>query len=133
MTATRPQPATTLNGDNAAVRVLSRYVHRVAEGLGVGPESTWCELADKPSAYVALEQRHGRQDVALVWDERHGWAAVVETHSGEDMLVLAYFGPDPVPAPADVVAFTKRVLAGEAAGQLDPPECATGDLVARLR
>jgi uncharacterized protein DUF6292 len=133
MTAIRPQPAATLNGDNVAVRVLSRYVHQVAEGLGVGPESTWCETGDQPTAYVALEHHRGRQDVALVWDESHGWAAAVETHSGEDMLVLAYFGLDPVPPPADVVAFTKRVLAGEPAGQVDPPDCEPVDLVSRLQ
>ncbi|TDQ00984.1 hypothetical protein EV186_102850 [Labedaea rhizosphaerae] len=132
MTAIRPHFATALNGDSTALRALTRYVHRVGEGLGVGPESTWCELGDEPTAYVALEQHRGRNDMALVWDVRHGWAAVVETHSGEDMLVLAYFGPDPLPVSADVVAFTKRVLAGEPAGQLDPPVCAPADF-GRLR
>jgi len=131
MTAIRPQPSAALNGDSSALRALTRYVHRVAEGLGVGPESTWCELADQPNAYVALEHHRGRTDMALVWDEQHGWAAVVETYSGEDMLVLAYFGPDPLPVPADVVAFTELVLAGEPAGQKDPPRCAKADF-ARL-
>ena len=132
MTAMRPQPAPALNSDSTALRALQHYVHRIADGLGVGPESAWCEMADKPNAYVALEHHRGRADLALVWDQRHGWAVVVEAHSGEDTPVLAYFGPDPLPVPADVVAFANLVVAGESAGQKNPPECAPADF-ARLR
>lgn len=122
-------------GDSVALRVLRGYMQRVAAGLGVEPESTWCEVDSPANAYIALEERapHRRQhDMALVWDEQHGWAAAVETHSGEDLMVLAYFGEDSLPAPAEVVAFTKLVLAGEPVGTHDPPRCHTGDLAGRL-
>src|ERR1700755_923266 len=51
-----------------AQRGLRQYVAEVATGMGVGVASTWCELADQGSAYLALDQRlPGRadRDVAL--------------------------------------------------------------------
>jgi hypothetical protein len=123
-----------VTGDGLAGRVLRDYVHRIAAGLGVGPESTWCEVDSPASAYVALERtpRWHKKDLALVWDEQHGWAVAVETHSGEDLLILAYFGPEQLPEPEDVVRFAAKVLAGEPAGQTEPPRCRTGDLRTRL-
>lgn len=129
------QPFALLTGDSVALRVLRDYVHRVAADLGVGPESTYCEVDSPANAYVALENqqpREGQPDMALLWDERYGWAAAMETSSGEDLLVLAYFGDDPLPAPPAVVAFAERVLAGEPAGRLDPPSFHLHDVAARL-
>lgn len=124
----------------AAEAALRTYVHRVAAALGVGPESTWTELADRPGAYIALGDRLPRQpagDVALTWDGISGWALGVEIGGGEELLVLDRYGPDVVPDPDDVVAFTKSVLAGESPGQpaaARPPLPGNGDTVrARLR
>lgn len=106
-----------------AERRLRAYVRRVARGLGLGPESAWCEVAEEANAYVALDrqlpQRPGR-DVALVWDERRGWAVGVETGSGEDLLIVAWHGPELLPAPARVVRFTEAVLAGDETRSVPP-------------
>ena len=136
MPAITPPPSTTTPSDSVALRALSGYVHRVAAGLGVGPESTWCEVADRANAYVALDHplpdRH-HHDLALLWDERHGWAAVAENRTrGEDPVVLAYYGTEALPSPDEVIAFTRRVLSGERAGQQHPPECRPGDLATGL-
>jgi Family of unknown function (DUF6292) len=98
-----------------AERGLRRYVCCVAEGLGAGLEGVWSELADEAAAYVALDERlpsRPGRDVALVWDDRRGWAVAVETGSGEDLLMVAWYGPELLPAPKDVVRFTRGVLSG---------------------
>ncbi|MBP2329176.1 hypothetical protein JOF56_009561 [Kibdelosporangium banguiense] len=112
------------DGADMAEYGLRNYVHRIANALGVGPESTYAELADEATAYIALSDRlfrHPSRDVALTWDGSHGWAVGMETRCGEDLLMLAWYGSDMVPAPENVVAFTKSVLAGEPVGQSAPP------------
>jgi hypothetical protein len=117
-------------------RGLRCYVHRIAAGLGIGAESVTTELADQPVAYLALPGRspdHLDRDVALIWDDRHGWACGVETGCGEDMLVVAWYGEDVLPAPDDVVAFAKAFLVGQPAGQPTPPDPSSDvDLWTRL-
>lgn len=107
-----------------AQRGLRQYVAEVATGLGIGVVATWCELADQGSAYLPLDQRiPGRadRDVALVWDERRGWAIGVETNSGEDLLIVAWQGGQPLPPPHAVVRFAERVLSGRGLGATHPP------------
>lgn len=107
-----------------AERGLRCYVHRVASGLGLGPESTYCELAPPASAYLALEDRLADwpdRDTAVVWDDQRGWAVGVETASGEDLLVVAWYGPDLVPAPEEVVRFVKNALTGHYPSPARPP------------
>lgn len=115
---------------------LRCYVESVAELLGIGPESTYCELNCPASAYLALAERHhsypGRE-LALVWDEVYGWAAAVETASGEDLLVLGYLGAEIVPLPERVAGFVVRLLGDHAPTPGDPPalpDCP--DLINRL-
>lgn len=122
---------------DSAARGLRTYVHRIATALGIGPEGTYCEVAEISSAYIALGghlARHPARDVALTWDDARGWAVGVETRSGEDLLVVAWYGPDPVPAPDDVVGFAKDVFAGERAGRPTPPRPYgdSGAVLARL-
>jgi hypothetical protein len=99
-----------------AENALRRCVAEVAIGLGVGAEGTSFELADRATMYLALDQRLRQfpgRDVAVVWDERRGWAVGVENRSGDDELVMvAWYGPDLLPAPEEVVRFVRRVLAG---------------------
>jgi hypothetical protein len=118
---------------------LTGYLAAVSAAVGVGAESCTADLDTPVSAYVALDLRvpsHVGRDTALLWDERHGWAFAVETHSGEDLLVLAYLGGELVPAPARVHAFVTAIrAAGGACGAPVPPDL-RGDratLLERLR
>ena len=123
MTAMLSVPADT---EFAFVRGLRGYVTAVASELGVGWESCALDLDDPVSAYVALDWRLPHlpdRDLALLWDERHGWAIAVETRSGEDLIVLRYLADDDVvPAPRAVTAFLASVRAGDdRTGRPDPP------------
>lgn len=146
--AVEPEPvASTVDDDQMDLAALGSglrfYVHQVAAGLGIGPEATWCELADQASAYIALDDPApdwpGR-DAALVWDNDRGWALAVETHSGEDLLMQAYYGPQLVPRPDQVASFARAALtrtprstmvARWAAGR-PSPRCSVGELGRRL-
>ncbi|MDT7800482.1 MAG: hypothetical protein QOI78_3915, partial [Actinomycetota bacterium] len=94
------------------------------------------------SAYVALDEHlpgYPGRDVALLWDEVHGWAAAIETHSGEDLVVVRYLGgPTITPAPEQVARFVTALREDDhRIGRLDPPvlRAANGlaDLEAVLR
>ncbi|MEU5264256.1 DUF6292 family protein [Amycolatopsis sp. NPDC021455] len=91
---------------------LTGYLAAVSAALGVGEESCTMDLGSPVSGYVALDVRlpsHPGRDMALLWDERHGWAFAMETHSGEDLLVLAYLGGELVPAPSRVRRFVSGI------------------------
>ncbi|HVV08001.1 DUF6292 family protein [Amycolatopsis sp.] len=104
-----------------AFRALSGYLRAVADELGVGLESVTVDHATPVSAYLALDirlPRHPDRDVALLWDERHGWAIAIETHSSEDLIVLAYLGgPTITPAPGKVARFVDTVRSDDRAGR----------------
>ncbi|MGW5714804.1 DUF6292 family protein [Amycolatopsis sp. NPDC003865] len=130
---------TGIDRDHGLRSGLTGYLAAVSAAVGVGAESCTVDLDDPASAYIALDVRvpshHGR-DTALLWDERHGWAFAAETHSGEDLLVLAYLGGELVPAPARVRGFVAAVrAAGGASGVPVPPDLRgdRGALVERLR
>lgn len=109
--------------DDSVPRALRRYVRLVSEALGLHGESSYVQADESVTAYIALDRRLDRfpnRDLALLWDEDHGWSAAIETHSGEDLLVIAYFGRDVVPPPAAVAAW-----ADDIAGRGRQP--ATGD------
>ncbi|MFE6613497.1 DUF6292 family protein [Amycolatopsis sp. NPDC057786] len=103
------------------------YLAEVTEVLGVGLESCTVDHDSPVSAYVALDERlptHPERDVALLWDEIHGWAVAIETHSGEDLIVLRYLGgKTATPRPAQVARFVEAVREDDhSVGQLTPPE-----------
>jgi hypothetical protein len=110
---------------DAFARGLRGYVGKVAAELGVGLESCAIDGNAPAWAYVALDVRVARfpdRELALLWDERQGWSAAVETHSGEDLVVLTYRGGDVVPGPSEVASFVAAVLADDqSVGQPDPP------------
>ncbi|MDS0136847.1 MULTISPECIES: DUF6292 family protein [unclassified Amycolatopsis] len=125
-----------------AVPALLGYLRDVTAELGIGLES--CTLDhDRPvSAYVALDTRlphYPDRDVALLWDEERGWAAAIETHSGEDLIVLRYLGgPTVVPPPRRVARFVTALHEDDhTVGRPDPVELRTagdaGELAALLR
>jgi uncharacterized protein DUF6292 len=125
-----------------AFTALQAYLADVTTVLGIGLESCTVDHDSPVSAYVALDEHlpaYPGRDLALLWDEVHGWAAAVETHSGEDLIVLRYLGgPTVVPAPGRVAEFVRALRADDhRIGQLEPPgiRAATGlaDLDAALR
>ncbi|MBB3662275.1 hypothetical protein FB384_001179 [Prauserella sediminis] len=114
---------------------LRRYIHAVAAGLGLGPESTWCELDVGARAYVALENRLPwvpDRDAALVWNASHGWAVGVEYGGAATVLALSYRGAPLLPSPGDVVAFVKKAFAGVPVGSASPSELDCPDLRRQL-
>lgn len=118
-------------------RGLRRYVQLVAEEIGCSGDAFWVQLESPVSAYLPMEDqlpRYPNRDLALLWDERHGWCLAVETASGEDLIVVSYFGHSHVPPPRVVAAFVAQLLSGGAAGQSEPPAFGTtpADLGAAL-
>jgi hypothetical protein len=109
---------------DAAARGLRRYVRLVAEAVGAGSSAWCCEVDARSTAYVALEGRialYPDHDVALVWDERTGWAAAVESASSDDLLLIAYLGDDVLPSPRQVAQYVGELLADPPVGSLKPP------------
>jgi hypothetical protein len=107
-------------------RGLSDYLDAVSSKLGIGLESCAVDLDVPASAYVALDWRLSgfpHLDLALLWDEQHGWAAAVEAPRGEELTELAYLGgTEIVPDPRHVVRFLAALRAGDdTLGQRDTP------------
>ncbi|MFI9818044.1 DUF6292 family protein [Saccharothrix variisporea] len=119
MTVVVPLPT----DQQAAVHLLHGYLTDVAAALGVGPESCTVDQDTPVSAYLALDTHlptHPDRDLALLWDERTGWAAAVETHSGEDLIVVDHLDdPDLLPPPHRVARFV-RTLHTEGPRHRDP-------------
>lgn len=110
--------------DDSLARALRRYVQLVGEALGLSGECSYVHADESASAYLALEDRLGRfpdRDVALLWDEKHGWSAAIETHSGEDLLVVAYLGQEVLPPPRVVANWTKNLFRMEPTPRHDTP------------
>jgi hypothetical protein len=111
------------DGLGAAALGLRQYLLAVANELGV--PAWFCEVEVPAAAYLALEHRLVRfpeYETALLWDERDGWAAAVESATGEDVVVLAYLGEDLLPSPATVAAFVRDLHEGGYPGRPDPPD-----------
>jgi hypothetical protein len=102
----------------------------VAGLVGVGDEACSIQFDTPAGAYIALEVslpgfRH--RDSALLWDETHGWAMAIETHSGADLTVLGYLGGDIVPPPGEVAGYLWRAVGGAGTGRPSPPVPRPGD------
>lgn len=92
---------------------------------------------DSVSAYLALDQHlpaFPGWDLALLWDEERGWSAAIETHSGEDLIVVSYPDCDTVVPPSDlVVRFVDGLLRGhDRTGRPDAPAIRAADSRPRL-
>lgn len=98
-------------------RGLRAYLGDVAKALGFGLESCTVDLDLPVSAYLAVDWRlrgFPDRDVALLWDEVHGWAVAIEAACGEDVIVLCYLGGDDIlPEPRVVVRFLAALRAGD--------------------
>jgi hypothetical protein len=111
-----------LDHDSAAARGLRRYVQLIAEAVGVGAEASTIQLDDPVSAYLALDRcspRHPDQDLALLWDERHGWALGMESTVSADLLVLGFL-PAEVPPPRTVADYVAAACRGDGFGATRP-------------
>jgi hypothetical protein len=107
-------------------RALRGYLAATADCLGVGLESCTIDVDLPTSAYLAVNRRLPEfpdRDLALLWDEVHGWAAAIETHSGEDLIVVSYLDATTVtPPPRRVARFLRELCAGRSGpGRPDPP------------
>ena len=101
-----------LDFDDTVLLGLHGYVRSVCRALGLRGECSYVQGDAPVSAYVALDERLRRfpdHDVALVWDEHHGWSAAIETHSGDELPVVAALGRDLLPAPETVAAWALAV------------------------
>ncbi|MET0234485.1 MAG: DUF6292 family protein [Kibdelosporangium sp.] len=110
--------------DSSAANGLRHYVRLVAVELGLTGESSYIQLDPPAHVYMAVDGRlksFPARDVALLWDEEDGWSVGVETHSGEDLMVLAYMGGDVLPAPRQVARFVRGLGGDRLPGQIDPP------------
>lgn len=111
------------DGLGAAARGLRQYLLAIAAKLDA--PAWFCEAGPPATAYLALDRRLPRfpdHETALLWDERDGWAAAVESAGGEETVVLAYLGEDVLPAPDRVVAFVTDMYGTGYPGRPDPPD-----------
>ncbi len=126
-----------LDFDDRVARGLQHYILQVRLALGLRGECSYSQADEPASAYIALDERlvdHPDRDVALRWDERHGWSAALEDLSSSDLLVFAYFGQTVLPPPAEVAAWTAelfRVRPGDRT-QAQPPHIPRTDDVRQL-
>ncbi|WIV55166.1 DUF6292 family protein [Amycolatopsis nalaikhensis] len=106
-------------------RRLRGYLGAVAKAVGVGLESCTLDAGTPAAAYIALDWRLARfpdHDLALVWDEVHGWAAAIEDATSDAVTVLAYLGGEVLPEPRAVVKFLAALRADDpGAGTLEAP------------
>lgn len=106
-----------LDFDDSAARRVRRYVREVVVGLGLRGESSFVETEPRAGAYVALDGRlpdFPDHDVALLWNERTGWAAAVEDRRGE-LVEIARLGGDPEPSAGVVVRWVQGLFRRERA------------------
>jgi hypothetical protein len=129
-----------LDFDDSVVRGLRHYVRLVSQALGLHGECSYVQADEAACAYIALDGRLRRfpdRDVALLWDENHGWAAGIETHSGEDVLVVACLGQDLLPRPETVATWVRNLFrlehtAGDIGHGLELPDLTDADVRHRL-
>jgi hypothetical protein len=114
-----------LESEGTAEHGLRRYVRLVAEAVGVSGDCFCLQLEPPVNVYLALQERlraFPTRDVALLWDEERGWSAAIETHSGQDLILVSYLGTDVLPPPRVVAQFVSRLTDEEFLGHLDPPQ-----------
>lgn len=128
-----------LEARSRSTRGLRRYVALVTEELGYLEHAFDAQTEAPATGYIPLDGRipaFPDRDVALLWDERHGWCGAIETASGEDLIVVSYLGTEVLPTPRVVARFAEELIAGDGPGQAQPPvfrsAAADDDLADRL-
>lgn len=113
-----------LKSNEVAAQGLRRYVQLVSEAMGLSGACWYIEPEPPVSVYLPVEGRLPRfptRDVALVWDEEHGWAVAIEASCGEDLIVVSSLGVEALPPPPVVARFVARVFDGDLPGRTDLP------------
>lgn len=107
-----------LDFDDSVTRSLRRYVRLVTRSVGLRGECSYVQADEVAHAYVALDgslPSFPGHDVALLWDETHGWSAAVEQRSGGEPRVVARLDGDVAPPPEAVAAWVRSLYTGSAA------------------
>lgn len=108
-----------LEFDSPAARGLRRYVGLVAQACELGMDCSFIELERPVSAYLPVDGRvpgFPDVDVALCWQEGRGWAAGVEPHSAEELVLITQLRGDVLPDPERVARFLREVRGGDLSG-----------------
>jgi hypothetical protein len=112
-----------IDRDSAAARGLRRYVRLVADAIGVGPAASSVQLDDPVSVYLALDRcpdEYPEHDLALLWDERRGWALAIEVPGSVEVTVLGYLTDTLLPAPRVVADHVTQACSGGGFGNPRP-------------
>lgn len=108
-------------------RGLREYVRMVAGVCGSG--EAFSVRTQRPlSGYIPLDSRVADLDLALVWDERTGWRAVLEPVTNNRLVTLSYLDTSLCPPPAEVAAFA----ADPGAGRTSPTADTEADVLGLL-
>ena len=125
-----------LEWDDTAARGLRRYVRQVAEAVGLGIESSLVQLDEPVCAYLALDRWWPGcpdNDLALVWDEQHGWALALEQPGDAQLTPLGCLDAGLLPEPRVVADYVDAACAGAGFGPAEPASTdAARDLAGRL-
>jgi hypothetical protein len=129
-----------LDFDDSVARDLRRYVQLVTRSVGLHGECSYIQAEEVAHAYVALDgslPSFPCRDVALLWDEIHGWSAAVEHRSGGEPQVVARLEGDVLPPPEAVAAWTQSLFQQHQAVERREPgtphlKSRIGDLQERL-
>jgi hypothetical protein len=121
-----------LDEEDPAARGLRRYARLVAEAVGVGSTPSVVQLNEPvgvclPLVRCAADQRDG--DLALLWDERCGWALAIDSGGGVDVRIVGFLCTELVPAPRVVAEYVDRARYGDGFGELAPPARESDDLL----
>ncbi len=102
--------------NDSLIRALRGYARSVTHELGLTPERSYVQAEGPATVFLEPDRRlpaSPNREAALLWNERSGWAAAVETHSGEDLIVQAWYGTDLLPGPRAVARWVDALLRGE--------------------
>lgn len=107
---------------DSADAALHAYVGAIAQHFGVPPEHTSCDAGTPATACIGFDRCNAvPHDLALVWDERLGWAAAVQVPGGE-RIPFTYLGTSAVPPLSAVTSFLTDLVADRERGQHRPPD-----------